>query len=1116
MKNLNRYKNWFWLKKLIFILVFLFQGTIFAQNSRDFEIGIPLVKNYLPKDYKAFSQNWGFVQDKRGVLYFANGDGVLMFDGVHWDVVKITNNYTVSSIAIDRFSRIFVGSTSEFGYISTTKTGKFKYTSLISYFDEKDRKFDYILNIYVLRDAVYFMTSEKMFRWSDGKMHHWNLHKPANCIKFDNSIFVWQKNSGLKYLHNDSLVHFNGSDYFFNIPVFNILPYENRKMLIVTRDSGLYLMNNPFRAKDIKSPDITYFYTEINNFIKDNQLLYSCRLSNGNYAFATLRAGTAIVSPTGKLIQLLNKKTGIFNETHNYVSQDNQSDVWLAMDNGIAKADIASPLSFWNDEMGLRGSVMSVARMNNILYTGTWQGVYCLKRSADKDVIEDNIYSSVSRFVPLKEINYQTWDLALIKNKINPLKNILIAATSGGIYYISSNNKVTFIEKGTGLKILTYNSDPTKIFIGLTDGILCLSLKYTGDEISVVSEGRIKDFDEKIISLTEDEKGRIWITTEFNGVFLLEFPKLKNKTIAVPLNSESSTKIIRFDTTSGLPSSYVNSYKINNKIVFISTEGIYFPQEIQKNNNSKEIHFVKQSNFVVNLLCKYMNINNLKEDESNNIWIQLSHKETNRKVTMLAKLQKDNTYSLITIPFKPIPQMEMYAIYPENDKIAWFGGDDGLVRYDGNINFEYKKEYYALIRKVIINNDSLIFGGNFYASVNDSSECEGLSVEQPEEMKPEISFSYNSLTFEYAAPSFYEESSNLYKTYLEGFNKNWSDWTNETKKEFTNLPIGKYVFHVKAKNVFDNESIETTYGFEIRPPWYRTWIAYIIYFIIFCYLIYTVVKYSNKRLREAKLNLEDVVKERTNEIILQKKLIEKEKEQSEKLLLNILPFKIAEELKANGHAKTKSFEMVSVMFSDFKDFTIIAQKIEPQQLIDHLNKCFMFFDDVCVRHNIEKIKTIGDSYMCAGGIPIRNKTNPVDIILAAFEMRDYINKEKKDQAEKGLMLWKIRIGINTGPIISGVVGKKKFAYDIWGDTVNTASRMEQASMPNKINISGETYELTKDFFDFTYRGQLPVKHKGDTDMYFVDRIKKELSVDEEGSIPNQHFWELYETLNTPL
>jgi class 3 adenylate cyclase len=184
--------------------------------------------------------------------------------------------------------------------------------------------------------------------------------------------------------------------------------------------------------------------------------------------------------------------------------------------------------------------------------------------------------------------------------------------------------------------------------------------------------------------------------------------------------------------------------------------------------------------------------------------------------------------------------------------------------------------------------------------------------------------------------------------------------------------------------------------------------------------------------------------------------------------------------------------------------------MDHQELISELDKCFIFFDEVCVRHNIEKIKTVGDSYMCAGGIPIINKTNPIDTILAAFEMIDFI--EKNEAGSTG-MKWKIRIGIHTGEIIAGVVGKTKFAYDIWGDTVNTANRMESSGEPNKINISGETYRYVKDLFECTYRGKVPAKHKGEIDMNFVERIKTEYSLDDAGKIPNKLFMEKYQQLN---
>ncbi|MBK6963844.1 MAG: tetratricopeptide repeat protein [Bacteroidales bacterium] len=217
-----------------------------------------------------------------------------------------------------------------------------------------------------------------------------------------------------------------------------------------------------------------------------------------------------------------------------------------------------------------------------------------------------------------------------------------------------------------------------------------------------------------------------------------------------------------------------------------------------------------------------------------------------------------------------------------------------------------------------------------------------------------------------------------------------------------------------------------------------------------------------------------------------KKIIEDEKERSEKLLLNILPYETAEELKEKGSATPKQYEMVSVLFTDFKGFTNIAEKLTPEQLVAELNKCFLEFDHIIDRHNLEKIKTIGDAYMCAGGIPVANTTNPVDVVKAGIEIKAFMDRLKAEREANGQDYWELRIGIHTGKVIAGVVGKNKFAYDIWGDAVNTASRMESSGEPGKVNISGDTYELVKDQFNCTYRGKVKAKNKGDIDMYFVE------------------------------
>ena len=221
----------------------------------------------------------------------------------------------------------------------------------------------------------------------------------------------------------------------------------------------------------------------------------------------------------------------------------------------------------------------------------------------------------------------------------------------------------------------------------------------------------------------------------------------------------------------------------------------------------------------------------------------------------------------------------------------------------------------------------------------------------------------------------------------------------------------------------------------------------------------------------------------------QRNRISKEKKRSDELLLNILPSETAEELKATGTAKAKSFQAVTVMFTDFKNFTQASEKLTPEELVKEINYCYSEFDKIITRYGIEKIKTIGDSYMCAGGLPAVNSTHPEDVIKAGLEMQEFIARNKQEHIAKDKPYFDLRLGIHTGPVVAGIVGIKKFAYDIWGDTVNTASRMESSGQVGKVNISGITYELVKDKFVCIHRGKVEAKNKGQIDMYFVEGVK---------------------------
>ncbi|MBK7886811.1 MAG: tetratricopeptide repeat protein [Bacteroidetes bacterium] len=218
----------------------------------------------------------------------------------------------------------------------------------------------------------------------------------------------------------------------------------------------------------------------------------------------------------------------------------------------------------------------------------------------------------------------------------------------------------------------------------------------------------------------------------------------------------------------------------------------------------------------------------------------------------------------------------------------------------------------------------------------------------------------------------------------------------------------------------------------------------------------------------------------------QRNKISKEKARSEELLLNILPSEVAQELKTKGSADARQFDQVTVMFTDFKGFTQISERLTPAELVAEIHTCFKAFDNIITKYNIEKIKTIGDAYMCAGGLPVANTTHATDVVSAALEIQQFMKNHLQQRKQENKEGFEIRIGIHTGTVVAGIVGVKKFAYDIWGDTVNLASRIESSGEAGKVNISSSTYAWVKDKFHCVHRGKIEAKNKGEIDMYFVE------------------------------
>jgi len=460
----------------------------------------------------------------------------------------------------------------------------------------------------------------------------------------------------------------------------------------------------------------------------------------------------------------------------------------------------------------------------------------------------------------------------------------------------------------------------------------------------------------------------------------------------------------------------------------------------------------------------------LAYDNNNNLWIGtgLGLDKFNLKDETFKHYDKQDGF--LGVEINP------NAVCKDKDGNLWFGSIIGLVKYTA------KHEKNNLVEPVTtLKNPRLFFK----------------EVEIPQNHI----FSYfdNHFTFDFIGASLTNPRRVRYKYMLEGMDKDWSPPTKQNYITYPDVHPGKYTFKVMACNndgIWNKEP--QTFSFTISPPFWETWWFYTLVAAVIALVAYTYIGYRERALKRENKVLEEKVNVRTQQL-------QQEKKKSDDLLLNILPAETADELKSKGKASPRHYSLTTVLFTDFKGFTTIAEKLTPEELINELDVCFAKFDEIIGKYSIEKIKTIGDAYMCVGGVPIRSKGNPILTTLAAIEIIDFMAKLRDEKVAKNLPFWELRLGLHSGPIVAGVVGKKKFAYDVWGDTVNTASRMESSGEPSKINTSGTTYEHIKEYFECTYRGKIAAKNKGNIDMYFVERIKPMYSLDEKGRQPNELF-----------
>jgi len=748
------------------------------------------------------------------------------------------------------------------------------------------------------------------------------------------------------------------------------------------------------------------------------------------------------------------EKEGLSNNVVASMLEDKSGNLWFGTDGGgVSKYD-GHRFTYFTEKEGLSNNFVwsMLEDKSGNLWFGTYGGGvskydgHRFTHFTEKEGLSNNVVAS------------------MLEDKSG---NLWFGTNGGGVSKYDGHRFTHFTEK-EGLSNNVVGSmledKSGNLWFGTDGGGVS---KYDGHRFThfTEKEGLSNNF---VVSMLEDKSGNLWFGTYGGGVskydghrftHFTEKEGLSNNFVFSMLQDKSGN--LWFGTRFGLSKL---SPKDKEKLVFFSNPDSYRDKSAPEAEGKV---FFKNYTYEDGFLGIGCNGKAILEAKDGNIWIGANDKLTAYHPPVGGEIA--NTLA---------PNIQLTRIALFNENIAWVNLTSSVSQ-----GLEPSSKEKGSGNNFSVKDTSIVLGNG--VSVG-SFEFDGLSrwYNLPENLS--LAYNNNYLTFNFIGITMAQPKKVKYLYKLEGIDKNWSALTTSNSAPYGNIPQGTYTFKVKAMNSEGIWSKPFEYSFTIRPPWWKTWWMYTIYVISTLLLIGGFIKWRERNLKREKTVLEEKVELRTKQLDERNKVVEAEKKKSDDLLLNILPEEVAEELKNKGTTTAKNFSEVTVLFTDFKNFTLMSEKWSAQELVNEINYWYSAFDTIITKHGIEKIKTIGDSYMCAGGLPVANTTNPEDTVSAALEIRDFMLAEKQKREREGKPFFEIRIGCNTGSVVAGIVGIKKFAYDIWGDTVNTASRMESSGEPGKVNISGSTYELVKDKFKCKHRGKIEVKNKGMIDMYFVE------------------------------
>jgi len=970
--------------------------------------------------------------DNNSVIFIASRKGVAIFDGISWKQVQ---NIPPNALALKADSSsqiIFAGLKGEFGYIYKDKKGTYQYVK-IKQTDNNSNEFSQII---ITDKDVFFYSKKKIFiinknDYSDIKpLINDNNSQYAGIIIRKNKIYINVQGKGMFKLEENLLIPLKDGKKFKNCEILFYTSFNNPNIILGTDDNKLYLFNST-KFKQFSNG------TQVRNFLNENILQNGLDFSGKYFVLSTLTGGCVIIDKIkGKIKYNINYMTGLPDDEIYSIATDKNKSLWIAHEHGLSSCDPDLNIKDYSSYPGIYGNINDIMIKGKNIYVASNSGVYVLKEITnlkEKEIIVKEKAKYGYKFVP--KTTYITQSLGhkfiSISNLTDKCKRLyefedkILAVSDFGLYEITDTTAIPLV-KDIYINSLCSDNDTVVLYAASLKGIQLLY--YTTDTITDETLWKKK----KLFDNNTQSVYSIVQDNTGNLIFGIDGKAFFSEKDSL-LNYSKPTEI-KFPEK---VNEQINVQKINNEVVFIQSSGIFV---FKKKTNSAE--YKSKKDYILRNF-RFINSNNNTWVYEKNSWVSV---DTSKK-------QFNNYWNL----FKKIKK-----VYIDKEANTWLiNGKKGLIKISSDTTNIIEYNFNIHIAKLSDKLDSLYSFDN-----------------------PIFDYERNALKIELSAPFRLNPEETKYRFKVEGLS-NYNDWSNWSKNpiiELSYIPAGKYNLIVNAKNILGQISNEEKLSFTVLKPFWQTKAFYytaggslIIFILLLIYL-------SRLRLKRKNRILEKKIRERTIEL-------QEEKDKTEELLLNILPKETAEELKLNNKVIPKNYDVATVLFTDFKGFTMIAEKLTPEELVYEIDYCFKEFDKIISKYRIEKIKTIGDAYMCAAGLPKKYKENANEAVKAAIDIRDFMLKYKKECEKENKSGFEIRIGLHSGKVVAGVVGIKKYAYDIWGDAVNTAARMESSGEPGKVNISGDTYNLIKKSFNCTYRGKIKAKNKGEIDMYFVESEK---------------------------